>query len=154
MQICRDLLTMSKGNMTIDDYLQRAKQYADGLAAFGQPMAESDIQQVILNVLDTSYNAIFTSLTTTLTDMPMEDFQAHLLAFESRIKSQNLVDQVTPLANIATKSSQGQGCGNSLNRGRNSNNRGRGRSNPRSGPRLHTGPCQICGRKNHTAGSC
>ncbi|KAJ8624181.1 hypothetical protein MRB53_032711 [Persea americana] len=154
MQIHRDLQTMLKGNMTMDDYLQRAKQYADSLAASGQPMAESNIQQVILNGLDTAYDAIVTSLTTTLADTPMEDFQAHLLAFESRIQSQNLVDQVTSLANIATKSSQGQGRGNSSNRGRNSNNRGRGLSNPRSRPQPHTGPCQICGRKNHTAGSC
>ncbi|KAJ8633327.1 hypothetical protein MRB53_026663 [Persea americana] len=145
---------MRKGNMTMDDYLQHAKQYADSLAASGQPMAESDIQQVILNRLDTAYDAIVTSPTTTLAYTPMEDFQAHLLAFESRIQSQNLVDQVTPVANIATKSSQGQGRGNSSNRGRNSNNRGRGHSNPRSGPRPHTGPCQICGHKNHTASSC
>lgn len=90
MQIRRDLQSMRKGNVTMIDYLQDAKQLADSLAASGQPMAESDHHQVILSGLDVAYDAITNSLTTTLEHIPMDDFQAHLLAFESRLQSHNL----------------------------------------------------------------
>lgn len=107
-------------------------------------MAGTDLQQVILSGLDTSYDAIVTSLTTTLVDTTMEDFQAHPLAFESRLHSQNQVDELTPSVNIAARTSQGHGRGfspTSSNRGRNSTNcgRGTGRTTTRTGPRSNAG---------------
>lgn len=87
------------------DYLQRAKELADSLATSGHPMQESDLQQLILNGLDTAYDAIVTSLTTTIDDTSMEDFQAHLLAFEARLQSQLIMDPLHPTVNMAAKSS-------------------------------------------------
>lgn len=49
-------------------------------------MPDSNLQQVILNDLDTTYDAIVTSLTATINDTSMEDFHAHLQAFESRVQ--------------------------------------------------------------------
>ncbi|KAJ8630718.1 hypothetical protein MRB53_024041 [Persea americana] len=124
--------------------------------ASGHPMLESDLQQVILNGLDTAYDPIVTSLTTTIDDTSMEDFNAHLLAFESRLQNQLAVDSVNPFANVAAKSSSRNSFSPSSNRGRNSNNRGRRnthRTRQRSRSRLASGPCQLCGRKNHMAAS-
>ena len=124
MQILRDLQTMRKGNLLIEDYLQNAKKLADNLSASGNPMVETNLQQVILNGLDTTYDAIVTSLTTTLDDTTMEDFQAHLLAFEARLQPQIVTDHIALSANNATKTQHGLGRGfssSSPNRGRGNN---------------------------------
>lgn len=110
-------------------------------------MPESNLQQVILNGLDTAYDAIITSLTTTIDDTSMEDFQAQLLAFESRLQGQMTSDPLSPSANAALKSSP---------RPFSSNNQGRGAANhigQRSGPQSASGPCQLCGHRNHAAAS-
>lgn len=77
--LCRTLQTMRKGNMSMDDYLHWAKQLTDSLATFGQPMAETDLQQMILIALDIAYHdaayhdVILTSLTSTLIDTSLEN---------------------------------------------------------------------------------
>lgn len=76
----------------------------------------------------------------------MDDFQAHLLAFEMRLDSQAAVIGVaTSVTNVA---------GHNFNSC--SSSRGRsycGRGHDRFGSRLpspnQASPCQICGRKNH-----
>ncbi|XXG52882.1 hypothetical protein AAC387_Pa03g1084 [Persea americana] len=131
----------------MDDYLERAKQLADSLAASGHPMPESNLQQVILNGLDTAYDAIVNSLTTTIDNTSMEDFQAQLLAFESCLQGQMTSDPLSSFANAALKSSPQPSS---------SNNRGRGAANhtgQRSCPQSASGPCQLCGRGNHAAAS-
>ncbi|KAJ8650621.1 hypothetical protein MRB53_003644 [Persea americana] len=112
---------MRKGSSSMDDYLQNAKLLADSLTASGHPMLKSDLQQVILNGLDTAYDPIVTSLTTTIDDTSMEDFNAHLLAFESRLQNQLATDSVNPSANVAAKSSSRNSFSPSSNRGRSNN---------------------------------
>lgn len=58
----------------MDDYLHWAKQLTDSLATFGQPMVETDLQQMILIVLDIGYHdAILTSVTSILIDTSLEN---------------------------------------------------------------------------------
>ncbi|KAF5188495.1 hypothetical protein FRX31_021919, partial [Thalictrum thalictroides] len=67
---------------------------ADNLAASGHPILESDLQQIILN-------AIVMTLTSTVTDITIDDFYAHLLAFDMHLESQNAILQSPPFANLA-----------------------------------------------------
>lgn len=140
------------------DYLQCAKLLADSLASSDNPILNSDLKQVILNGLDTTYNAIVTSLPTTIYDTSMEDFHAHLQAFEARVQAQLQVYPLIPTVNMAARLTSHCPMPSSTH-GRQSNHRGRGQSHrnrQRVGPRPQNphGPCQLCGRKNHAARTC
>ncbi|KAF8380637.1 hypothetical protein HHK36_028126 [Tetracentron sinense] len=119
MQIRREIQTMRKGSLSMAEYFLRAKKLADNLAASGQPMLDTDLQQIMLS------------------------------AFL----------QQQPVANVANRTRPPQYSQQSAhtNRGRSSNYRGR--NNHRSGHRTPSnshpiGPCQLCGRKNHSASTC
>lgn len=114
-------------------------------------MPEADLQQVILNGLNTAYIVIVTTITITLDDISMKDFHAHLLAFESRLQSQTIANPLSPTVNVASKS-HNRGGSSSSNRGRNNNTCGR--ANNRFGPHPPNGPCQLRGCKNHIAETC
>ncbi|KAF6147404.1 hypothetical protein GIB67_016761 [Kingdonia uniflora] len=137
-----ELQTLRKGTTKMSDYLQLAKTLTDNLAASGQIVPELDLQQLILGGLPRpEYDAVYTTLTTTIDDTHMENFQAHLMAFEHRLDRQSVIVDTTPIsANVAT-SSRGRQSHNhasssqhqlSFNRnqhsyrGRGRNNRGRG----------------------------
>lgn len=104
MQLRRDFQIMRKGNLSMTDYPHHAKKLADSVASSGNPMPDSDLQQVILTDLDIAYDVIVTSLTTTIDDTSMEDFQAHLLAFEPRLQAQLQAESLSSTVNIAAKS--------------------------------------------------
>ncbi|KAF5186816.1 Lipase [Thalictrum thalictroides] len=104
MQIRRELQTIRKGNRTIYEYCLHVKTLADSLAASGHPISDSDLQQMILNGLDSNYDAIVTTLTTRVDDINMDDFQAHLSAFDMRMQAQQGILASEPIANIAAHS--------------------------------------------------
>lgn len=86
MQIRRELQTMRKGSLSMFEYFLRAKQLLDTLAASDQALLDTDLQQIILSGLDSAYDAIVTTLTAAIDNFSMDDFQAHLLAFEMRLR--------------------------------------------------------------------
>ncbi|KAF5191126.1 hypothetical protein FRX31_019288 [Thalictrum thalictroides] len=59
------------------------------------------LQPLVIQYLNPTFNAIVTTLTATVVDITMDDFYAHLLAFEMRFKSQNAILQSPPVANLA-----------------------------------------------------
>ncbi|KAF8379933.1 hypothetical protein HHK36_027398 [Tetracentron sinense] len=140
---------MRKGSLSMTEYFLHVKQLADHLAASGQPMLDTDLQQTLLSGLDSSYDAIVTTLTATIDDFSMDDFQAHLLAFEMRLEAQQALFHQQPVANVANQN-RPQYSQQSFpnNRGRSSNYHGRNnnrydhRNKPSSQP---TGQCQLCG---------
>lgn len=169
MQLRRELQTIRKGSQTMQHYFLKAKQLADSLASSGHPIETSDLQQIILAGLDSAYDAIVTTLTTTVTDSSMDDFYAHLLAFDMRVEAQIIALQQNPVANVATqqRNSSSKSYSNQFSpqprsyhnqSGYRNQNSGRTRSrNPATMPRPHlntSGPCQLCGRKNHVAATC
>ncbi|KAF6152609.1 hypothetical protein GIB67_013056 [Kingdonia uniflora] len=81
------------------EYFDHAKTLADSLAASEHPLPEADVQQIILSGLDFAYDAIVASLTATVDDIMMDDFQAHLLAFGMRVEAQQAILTSQPLAN-------------------------------------------------------
>ncbi|KAL5728487.1 hypothetical protein ACHQM5_001563 [Ranunculus cassubicifolius] len=163
MQLRRELQTIRKGSQTMQQYFLKAKQLADSLASSGHPIQPSDLQQIILAGLDSAYDAIVTTLTTTVVDTSMDDFYAHLLAFDMRVEAQTAALHQIPVANVATQqrhtnsrsytslSSQPPRSYPHQSGNRNQNtNRNRNRSNATmSRPNPNTSvPCQICGLSN------
>ncbi|OVA12791.1 hypothetical protein BVC80_1025g3 [Macleaya cordata] len=147
-QLRRELQTIRNGSLTMQDYFLKAKKLSDALAASGKPVSNSELQSMLLSRLDTAYDAIVTTLTATLVEIPLADFQAHLLAFEMRLHHQSTAPASTTIVNMAAvhdssspspsrpQQQRGSFKGNRFNR------KGNQRSSP---PFVHPqGPCQLC----------
>uniref|UniRef100_A0A2N9ETF7 Reverse transcriptase Ty1/copia-type domain-containing protein n=1 Tax=Fagus sylvatica TaxID=28930 RepID=A0A2N9ETF7_FAGSY len=141
MQTRYHLATLKKGNLSIPNYFQKAKSYADLLASIGQPIHDNDLITQILAGLPSDYNDLAT-----------------------------VPDLSTPMANLATKTTnpapQGRPSQYSSNRGSNGyrgcgrNNYSRSRGNGGSSSSFtHSNngsrpPCQIYFKVGHTASAC
>ncbi|OVA11841.1 hypothetical protein BVC80_7161g2 [Macleaya cordata] len=99
-QIRRELQTIRKGSLTMHDYFLKAKKLSDALATSGKPVSNYELQSMLLSSLDTAYDAIVTTLTATLVEIPLTDFQAHLLAFEMRLHHQSTALASTTMVNM------------------------------------------------------
>jgi len=74
------------------------------LAAIGQPFQNHEFTVYILSVLDTSYDAIVTSISTQIDKMTSEDMFNYLLAFELQLEQQQIiVDTSVGSVNVATR---------------------------------------------------
>jgi hypothetical protein len=171
MQTRYHLATLKKGNISIPDYFQKAKSYADLLASIGQPIHDNDLITQILAGLPSDYNDLVTSINTRLEDMPIDELFSHLLTHELRLEQQATVpDLGIPMANLAAKTfnstpqgrqhqySSNPGSNGSRGRGRNTYSRNRSNGGSSSSfPNSNNGsrpPCQICFKVGHTASAC
>ncbi|OVA00187.1 hypothetical protein BVC80_1677g4 [Macleaya cordata] len=109
MQLHRDLQNIKKGDSSMKDYVLCAKALADQLATTGNKISLSNLKQFILQGLESSYDAIVTSLQTTMAHTSFEDFQSHLLSYEIRIQSQQDLLPTPPSLNVAAHSRSNQG---------------------------------------------
>ena len=131
------LVTLKKGNLSITDFYQKAKQYSDLLASIGQPISNNDLIIHILGGLPTEYDSLFTTINTRLADF--DELYGHLLSHELRLEQHVVTpDLGIPAAHFAAKplgnSSRGPQHHVSSNRGSHQRNCGchpasRGRSN-------------------------
>ncbi|OVA03257.1 hypothetical protein BVC80_8621g8 [Macleaya cordata] len=181
MQLQKELQNLRKGDSSMQDYLLRAKGLSDQLAACGNRLSISNLKQLILQGLESSYDSIVTSLQTTMTLMSFEDFQSHLLTYELRLQSQQAILPTPATIHVASSnknrppprrfpnpqhstSSQQQQSYRSYNQ---RNNRGPSfQSNYQQQQQPHFqssrspnyppnhGTCQLCGRRNHTVFNC
>ncbi|KAA8547824.1 hypothetical protein F0562_004253 [Nyssa sinensis] len=125
----------------------------------------------LLGGLDTSYDAIVTSISTQIDKMSSEAIFNHLLAFELRIEQQqSALDTSVGSVNVATRHDNRPRGGKYPQQQRNSqpqqphgsysNYRGRGRGNRGKGgqsPHHPSNPrpvCQVCGKIGHTTIQC
>ncbi|KAL5710519.1 hypothetical protein ACHQM5_021069 [Ranunculus cassubicifolius] len=168
MCLRRSLQHIRKGNLSMQDFLSKAKCLSDSLAAAGIVVSENDLKQNILTGLDSAYDATVTTLTTFMTSISMSDFQAHLLAFDMRLEDQTRIQPDQPSANVARRSSSNSGRSNFRSNPHNQNqqhsrndsrdNRQFSKNGSHSSsfykPQSNEGPCQICGRRNHAAYNC
>ncbi|KAF6152137.1 hypothetical protein GIB67_031459 [Kingdonia uniflora] len=160
MQLRRELQTMRKGSKPMKDYFLHAKELADSLAASGHPMSDPDLQQIILSGLDNAYDAIVTTLAATMADISMDDFYAHLIAFDMHLEAQTVMLRQHPVATQQRNMSFKPGFNQNRNRSYSGNqyrNRGQGMNrftNRSQSVQSVVGPCLICGQKNHTAQTC
>ena len=58
------------------------KSFSDNLAAIGQPLQNHEFTAYLFGGLDTSYDAIVTSISIQIDKMTLEDIFNHLFAFE------------------------------------------------------------------------
>jgi hypothetical protein len=152
MQTRYHLATLKKNNLSVTDYFQKAKQYADLLASIGQPLSDSDIITYIFAGLPTAYDSLVTSLNTRLESFSLDDLYGHLLTYELRLEQQTPVHDIgLPVANLAAKSSSspqpprqfsngGRGSHFNGNRGHGRGHSYRGRSNGGSSSSHTIGP--------------
>uniref|UniRef100_A0A2N9GNC7 Retrotransposon Copia-like N-terminal domain-containing protein n=1 Tax=Fagus sylvatica TaxID=28930 RepID=A0A2N9GNC7_FAGSY len=150
MQTRYHLATLKKGNMSIPDYFQKAKSYADLLASIGQPIHDNDLITQILAGLPSDYNDLVTSINTRLEDMPIDELFGHLLTHELRLEQQATVpDLGIPMANLAAKTFNSTPQGRPHHRSNGGSSSSFPNSNNGSRP-----PCQICFKVGHTASTC
>ncbi|OVA12199.1 hypothetical protein BVC80_1777g18 [Macleaya cordata] len=100
----RELQHVQKGSKTMAQYFLHAKSLADSLSAAGHVLTDAEVQAAILQGLEPAYDAVVTTLTGPASaDLSMDDFYAHLQAFEIRLDSQNEALRQQPVANVATQ---------------------------------------------------
>ncbi|RZC76131.1 hypothetical protein C5167_000255 [Papaver somniferum] len=72
-QLQRQLQTIRKGGLSMNEFFLQAKKISDDLAACGEPFSDAAVQQMLLAGLDSSYDPIVATLTT-ISDLSMADF--------------------------------------------------------------------------------
>ncbi|KAA8519343.1 hypothetical protein F0562_013599 [Nyssa sinensis] len=135
----------------------KMKSFADTLAAIGQPLLDQEFTAYLLGGLDTTYDAIVTSISTRIDQMPTEEMFSHLLNFELRLEQHNSTLEATVgSANVATrqdlrsrdrKQHQYQRSSHLQYRGRGRHPRGRGNQFSSSGqfpPSQSNNPRPTC----------
>ncbi|KAA8517960.1 hypothetical protein F0562_015434 [Nyssa sinensis] len=77
-------------------------QMVDTLAAIGQSLLDQEFTAYLLGGLDTTYDAIVTSISTCIDQIPTEEMFSHLLNFELRLEQHNSTLEATvESANVA-----------------------------------------------------
>uniref|UniRef100_A0A2N9G798 Reverse transcriptase Ty1/copia-type domain-containing protein n=1 Tax=Fagus sylvatica TaxID=28930 RepID=A0A2N9G798_FAGSY len=98
------LVTLKKGNLSITDFYQKAKQYSDLLASIGQPISDNDLIIHILGGLPTEYDSLVTTVNTRLADFSIDELYGHLLSHELRLEQHAVTpDLGIPAAHFAAK---------------------------------------------------
>ena len=86
MQTQYNLATLKKGNLSISDYFQKAKGFADLLSSIGQPLGLTETTSYILVGLLSEYESLVTTLNTRLEDCSLDELYDHLLTHELRLE--------------------------------------------------------------------
>jgi hypothetical protein len=86
----KQLQSLHQAPKSCAEYLQSAKEYADQLAAVGQPIPDEELVTYISNGLNSSYNSFITTISILFRDkiLSFEDFQEELLNHEMLINHQ------------------------------------------------------------------
>ena len=81
-QLRSNLQSMTKGNSSISEYLQRIKEVTDALAAAGAPVDDHDLLLIILSGLPDDYDSFVDSVQFRLADTTVDDLHGFLLSKE------------------------------------------------------------------------
>jgi hypothetical protein len=161
VQVRVDLATTKKRDLSAADYFRKIKSLAAELAAADAPLRTDEIIAYLLAGLPSYYDPFVTSITMKTESLTLDDFYAHLLAFEARQQQ----SQAETRLNIGAQANFAGRGGPQRGRGRGTPPAGRG-ARGRGGPPFQgrgRGPssstsnrpqCQICGRTGHTAIKC
>jgi hypothetical protein len=84
VQVCVDLATTKKRDLSTTDYFCKIKSLAAELAATDAPLRTDEIIAYLLAGLPSGYDPFVTSITMKTEPPTLDDFYAHLLAFEAR----------------------------------------------------------------------
>ncbi|CAN1848848.1 Retrovirus-related Pol polyprotein from transposon RE1 [Linum perenne] len=86
IQLKAQLQTLSKGALSMYDYIEKKRAIADSLADTLQPISDEDLIGHILTGLDSSYSAFATSFMMKVDSMTVDDLIGLLLQEESRLE--------------------------------------------------------------------
>jgi hypothetical protein len=146
VQICVELTTAKKHDLSAVDFFHKITGLAAELAAADAPLRDEEVLSYLLASLPAEYDPFVTSMTTKAEALSLDDVFAHLVAFEAR-KLQHLADlQLNHGASVNYVGRRRGGRGGQSRGGAPSHGERRG-NNPRP-------ECQICGRVSHTAVKC
>uniref|UniRef100_A0A0A9GRB5 Retrovirus-related Pol polyprotein from transposon TNT 1-94-like beta-barrel domain-containing protein n=1 Tax=Arundo donax TaxID=35708 RepID=A0A0A9GRB5_ARUDO len=160
MQICMQLTTIQKKDMSIADYFNKVKRLADILSVVGKPLEDEKLTAYMMCGLSPEYDALVTSITTRVNQYTIADVYAYMLSYENRQEHNNTIVQIS-FANTASRNSERDGNNNNS---RHNHGLGRGgcqQSGGRGGGRRqgeHPTPskvvCQVCRKEGHDALRC
>ncbi|GJY51108.1 integrase [Tanacetum coccineum] len=110
------------GDETPDAYLNRAQEYADALAAIGEPIKDKDLVMLVVSGLHEEYNGLKTTITSLGSPSMTEPRQAQLSELAAQLSA--LGFQVSPITPSGLQAFYGARSNNNNNRSNNNNNRG------------------------------
>ena len=84
VQVCVDLATTKKRDLSAADYFRKIKSLASELATADAPLRDDEIIAYLLAGLPPDYDPFITSMTTKSEPLTLDDVYSHLLAFEAR----------------------------------------------------------------------
>ncbi|XP_019420746.1 PREDICTED: uncharacterized protein LOC109330937 [Lupinus angustifolius] len=83
------LQTLTKGSLSMLEYLKRKRSIADSLAENLHPISDEDLIGYILSGLDSSYGAFSTAFMMKSEDVSVDDMVGHLLQEEARLEQEH-----------------------------------------------------------------
>lgn len=141
-----ELRALKKGSLSIRSYIDRARDIVDSLAVADTTVTTTKLRHCILAGMDSSYDPIVTSLTTSMAAMIIEDFITYLLTFELRLEQQHRYLSSQPVANVASFARFSASNPSSQQRQQTSGGA--------SGGTRQLLPCQLCDKSGHPAHLC
>nr|GEU95430.1 hypothetical protein [Tanacetum cinerariifolium] len=150
------------GDETPDDYLHRAQEYADALAAISEPVKDKDLGMLAVSGLRKEYNGFKTTITARQSPTAFSELHALLNDHDYMLEKTRAPApfQVPPIAPVGPQTFYGvrpsnnnrnnnnNNCGNRNNSRGNNNNRGRGNGHQfdwASTQSIMYGTCNRCG---------
>ncbi|GJZ56409.1 putative RNA-directed DNA polymerase [Tanacetum coccineum] len=142
------------GDETPDAYLNRAQEYADALAAIGEPVKDKDLVMLVVSGLREEYNGLKTTITARQSPTAFSELHALLSDHDYMLgKTRTPIAPYGPQAFYGARPSNNNRSNNNNNRGNRNNSRGnnnRGRDNGRQFDWASTqntvyGTCNRCG---------
>lgn len=154
----RQLQNLRKNDMTMREYVTKAKNYCDLLSTAGYKVSETEQILTILSGLDEDYESIVAVISAKKNLPNIQYVHATLLAHEGRIDQKKVQNSDYSINYTSVNKKKSHDTAQNSNksqigsyRGGNQNSRGRGkgRSNNFNRPK-----CQICEKIEHTASKC
>ncbi|GJU48220.1 putative ribonuclease H-like domain-containing protein [Tanacetum coccineum] len=136
------------GDETPDAYLNRAQEYADALAAIGEPVKDKDLVMLVVSGLREEYNGLKTTITARQSPTAFSELHALLSDHDYMLGKTR-----TPIAPYGPQAFYGARPSN--NNRSNNNNRGN-HNNSRGNNRGHDNGCQFdwASTQNTVYGTC
>lgn len=148
LQLHIELQSLKKDDLTVSQFLNKAKALADELSAAGKPLSPAEFNAIIYRNIGADYHSIITSLNIRPEPVSFYELHGQLVAHEVLLQSLS-----HPQANMVVRNSSASSFSNTSDATNRTRNNGGNRTNQSGGNRPR-GPCQICNGRNHTANVC
>lgn len=154
------LQTISKGALSMLEYIERKRSIADSLAEDLTPVSDKDLINYILNGLDASYGAFTSAFLMKSDNATVDDLVGHLLQEEARLELETTRQASLQVPPVSMPSLQANAASRSHHRSipysRSSGNSSTNYKVPtqQSDQRRRWVQCQICNKQGHEAIDC